>query len=169
MNRTDSTASEQIQETLAQRARESTSQRRAPGATIIEADTPIGHVSASIEDSDRLGVLAGPVTARRTDGKTGSVGAQAREAVRRLNYLQEPLTIVETEEARGRAIVRSEAPRSTRRGREYNEAVLQNGDAISIRRYRAEGGSRRKAVPSNLSRETLGRLADDLLEIVGKD
>jgi hypothetical protein len=168
MKPTPPPASRQLEEALDGKVREASAGTGPSPPCAIEAATAAGSVSVQVEDADRLGILAGPVTARRAAG-TGSVAAQAREAARRLNYLQEPLTVVESEGKRARAILRSETPRQAGGGREYNEAVLQGGDSITIRRYRAESGSRRKAIPSNLSRETLGRLADDLIDILQKD
>ena len=92
-------------------------------------------------------------------GSPASVPAQAAETVRRINYLQEPFAVVETEDRRGRGILRSAMPRQVQGGREYNEAVLEGGESITVRRYRAETGSRRRQVPSNLSRETLAGAA----------
>ena len=160
-------ASDQINQALAEKIR--TAAGRPVGKTSIEATTPAGDVTVVVEDADRLGLLAGPVAARREGGRPASVGAQAQEAVRQLDYLQEPLAVIESEERKGRAILRSALPRTAGGGREYNEAVLDGGSAITIRRYRAEQGSRRRPVPSNLSRETLGRLADDLLDILNED
>ena len=166
MRSTDEKPSGKIAETLNEKVRQAASSGRAFSGT-IEATTPSGKVSIGIEDADRLGVLAGPITMTRPEGSPANVPAQASEAVRRLNYLQEPLAVIESEDRRGRAILRSAAPRQTQSGgREYNEAVLDGGGSISIRRYRAEPGARRKGVPTNLSRETLGRLADDLSDIL---
>jgi len=162
----DEKPSQKIADTLDEKVRQASSSGRSFAGT-IEATSPSGKISVGIEDADRLGVLVGPITASRPEGSPANVGAQAAEAVRRLNYLQEPLAVIESEDRRGRAILRSAAPRTTSSGgREYNEAILDGGDSISIRRYRSEPGARRKGVPTNLSRETLGRLADDLSDIL---
>ena len=163
-------ASDQINQALAEKIKAASVDGRCVGKTSVDASTSDGRVSVGIDDADRLGVLAGPISAQRPGGaRPAAVKAQAEEAVRKIGYLQEPLTIVETEARRGRAILRSAEPRQTGTGREYNEAVLDGGDSISIRRYRADQGSRRRSVPSNLSRETLGRLADDLTDILKQE
>src|SRR5712691_5950305 len=155
MKTADQKASDQINQALADKIRQASAEGRSVGKTVVEAVTPSGRVSVVVEDADRLGVLAGQVNARNDGGSAASVPAQAREAVRRLNYLQEPLAIIETEDRKGgRAILRSAAPRPTGSGGEYNEAVVDGGRSISIRRFRTETGSRRRTVPSNLSRET---------------
>ena len=167
MKASDTKPSTKIGEALDEKIRQAPAGR--PFSGTVEAATPSGKVSVVVEDADRLGVLAGPITATRPEGSPANVPAQAAEAVRRLTYLQEPLAVIESEDRRGRAIVRSAAPRTTSSGgREYNEAILDGGGSISIRRFRAESGSRRKAVPSNLSRDTLGRLTDDLVDILDK-
>jgi hypothetical protein len=168
MSGTQQAVSTKLGEALDDTVRSAAREGKPPKPVTIEASAEGGAVSVGVEDADRLGALVGPVSARRTDGTSGNVGQQAEEAVRRLSYLQEPLAIIESEGKRARAILRSAVPRQTESGREYNEAVLQGGDSISIRRYRTDSGSRRKTVPSNVSRETLGRLADDLVEILKK-
>jgi len=168
MKTSDAKPSSQIGEALEEKIRQAAGSGRSFSGT-IEAATPAGRVSVGIDDADRLGVLAGPITATRPEGSPANVPAQAAEAVRRLTYLQEPLAVIESEDRRGRAILRSAAPRQTSSGgREYNEAILDGGGSISIRRFRAESGARRRAVPSNLSRDTLGRLTDDLVDILEK-
>ena len=168
MKTTDPKPSTWITEALDAKIRQASGSRRSFAGT-VEAVTPAGRVTVVVEDADRLGVLAGPVTATRPEGSPANVPAQAAEAVRRLTYLQEPLAVIESEDRRGRAILRSAAPRpADGGGREYNEAILDGGGSVSIRRYRAESGSRRKSVPSNLSRDTLGRLSDDLVDILDK-
>jgi hypothetical protein len=169
MKPTGQKPSDQINEALAEKIRAARADGRSVGKTSVEAATPSGKVTVVVEDADRLGVLAGPVTARKEDGRPSSVKSQAQETTRKITYLQEPLAIIETEEQRGRAILRSAEPRQTGGAREYNEAILEGGDSISIHRYRSEPGKRRRAIPSNLSRETLGRLADDLPEILDKE
>lgn len=160
--------SDQLNQALADKIRQASG--RSVGKTVVEASTTEGRVTVVVEDADRLGVLAGPITAQRQGGgRPASVPTQATEAVRRLNYLQEPLAVIESEDRRARAILRSAVPRQTGGGREYNEAILDGDGSISIRRFRADSGGRRRATPSNLSRETLGRLADDLLDILDKD
>lgn len=168
MKANDPKPSQTIGEALDEKVRQASGTGRSFSGT-VEAHTRGGKVSVVVEDADRLGVLAGPVTATRPDGSPANVPEQAAEAVRRLTYLQEPLAVIESEDRRGRAILRSAAPRPAQAGgREYNEAILDGGGSISIRRYRAESGSRRKAVPANLSRDTLGRLTDDLVDILDK-
>src|SRR5262249_55052213 len=168
MSTSDIKPSTKIVEALDEKVRQASGSGRSFSGT-LEATTPAGKVNVGIEDADRLGVLAGPVTATRPEGSPANVPAQAAQALRRLPYLQEPLAGSQSEDRRGRAILRSAAPRSTSGGgREYNEAILDGGDSISIRRFRSEPGSRRKAVPSNLSRDALGRLTDDLVDILEK-
>lgn len=154
-----------LDEKLRQAARDG----RRVGRATIEATTPTTRSTIVVEDADRLGVLAGSVSVQRTNRVGGAVARKAESLVRRITYLQEPLAVIEAEDRRGRAIVRSASPRPASGAREYNEAVIDEGNSITIRRFRAESGSRRRQVGSNLSRETLGRLADDLAEIVSQD
>jgi hypothetical protein len=158
--------SSQIDKALDGKIRDAAREGRSVGKTTIEAQTGSGRTTVVVDDADKYGVLAGPVSSETPGGKPSAVPAQAAEAVKKINYLQEPLAVIETEDRRGRGILRSATPRQVEGGREYNEAILDGGGSITIRRFRAESGSRRRQVPSNLSRETLGRLVDDLGEIL---
>ena len=162
----DPKPSAQIDAILDGKLREEAREGRPVPRTTVESKTPAGSVTVVVEEADRLGVLAGSIGAQRRGGRPSDVAAQAQDAVRRLNYLQEPLAVIESEARRARTILRSAAPRKVEGGREYNEAVLDGGGSITIRRFRAEPGARRRQVPSNISRETLGRLADDLSDIL---
>lgn len=166
MDQTAARPSSQIDTILNDRIREAAAEGRAVGKTTLEAASGSSKATVVVEDADRFGVLAGSVAAERPGGGPSSVPRQAAEAVRRINYLQEPLAVIETEDRRGRGILRSATPREVEGGREYNEAVLDGGGSITIKRFRAETGSRRRQVPSNLSRETLGRLVDDVTDIL---
>lgn len=134
---------------------------RPVGGMTVEADLPDGRSRVVVEDAERLGVLASSVEVERAGGAASSVTEQANEVARRLIYLSEPMAVIETDAKRGRGVVRSSSLRPSAEGPEYNEAILEGGGSIRIRRYRVEGRSRRR-VASNLSRETLGRLVDDL-------
>jgi hypothetical protein len=161
--------SAKLDKLLDEKLREAAREGRPLGKLTIEATSPSGSVSVTAEDADRLGVLVDSVNARAAGGRPQDVPAQAGKAGRKLNYLQEPLAVVETDARRGRGILRSAEPREVEKGREYNEAVLEGGDSISIHRYRVEPGSRRRPVPSNISRDTLRRLVDDLTDILEPD
>jgi len=166
MDRHKRKVSAKLDRLLDENLREAAREGRPVGKFTVEATSPSGRVSVTAEDADRLGILVGSVDARAAGGRPQDIPAQAEKARRRLNYLQEPLAVVETDARRGRGILRSDEPREVEKGREYNEAVLEGGDSISIHRYRVEPGLRRRPVPSNLSRDTLRRLVDDLTDIL---
>ena len=54
-------------------------------------------------------------------------------------------------------------------GCEKEIAVPKLEGCVTCQGTGAEPGTKRRPVPSNLSRDTLGRLADDLIAILGKD
>src|SRR2546430_1056461 len=120
----DPRPSAQIDATLDAKLGEAAREGRPLGRTTVEAETPSGSVTIVVEEAERLGVLAGSIGANRAGGVPADIPAQAEDLVRRLNYLQEPLAVIESEARRARTILRSAAPRKVEGGREYNEAVL---------------------------------------------
>src|SRR5213593_3992839 len=98
MDTNDPKPSTQINGILDGKLREASRESRPFGRTTIEATVPSGKVTVIVEDAERFGVMAGSVGAERQGGKPGDVPAQAEDAVRRLNYLQEPLAIIETDD-----------------------------------------------------------------------
>ena len=158
--------SRQIDKILDAKVRGADRGGRPLGRTTVAVRTPSGTATVVVDDADRLGVQASSVGLQQAGGSPSDVSRQAQEAVRRLTYLQEPLAVIETDAHRGRSILRSSTPRKTDGGPEYNEAVLDGGESITIKRFRAEPGARRRQVPSNLSRDTLRRIVDDLGDIL---
>jgi hypothetical protein len=116
-------------------------------------------------DSDRLGIMVIAVT---FTGLAGSIqAADLREQLLHLtetvDYLSEPLQLVEHDPARTGALLRSAEVRQVGPDREYFEMrVERNRDTVFSRLRQPPGGSDRTQVPFLLARETLARLVDDL-------
>lgn len=116
-------------------------------------------------DSDRLGIM---VIAVEFDSLSGAIPAAAlRERLLRLteriDYLSEPLQLVEHDPARTGALLRSAEVRQVGSDREYFEMrVEMNRDTAFSRLRQPPGGSDRTQVPFLMTRETLARLVDDL-------
>lgn len=84
----------------------------------------------------------------------------------RVQYLPERLEALEVDAASGRGILRTR--RSQVRNQEYYEVDVQGGDRVDVHRYRfnREAGKRER-VGDNLGHRVIGRLVDDLVDVVG--
>jgi hypothetical protein len=92
---------------------------------------------------------------------------QAREIEQRIFYLLENLRLVELDETKGIAQIRSTAPHRKGDEKFYYEILLQNGDKVTFTRYRQpQQAEKRDIVPSHLTQETFERLIDDLAAVL---
>jgi hypothetical protein len=121
-----------------------------------------------VSDADRLGVLLDEAElTREGPAEPGDLERQARGLRDELRSLGERMALLEIEEARGRAILRSADPLLLPEAIEYDEAELEGGRRVALRRYRFDRPSgERRAVPANLGATALPRLARELLEAV---
>ena len=84
-----------------------------------------------------------------------------------LSYLLEPIRLVETDGEQGVAQLRSDPPsQDEQRGRSYYELVARRGGSLRLSRFRKLPGQPRQAVPAQVTREVLLRLAADLISAV---
>ena len=86
----------------------------------------------------------------------------------RVTYLMEPLVVLEVDAEGGEAELRSQTPSSRDQARTYYEIQLHRAGLLHLRRMAYDPAERRRqAVPCQLTREALDRLADDLVATVG--
>jgi hypothetical protein len=103
-------------------------------------------------------------------GRTGVVPAGltlrswAEQAAKRVTGLLEPLAVYEIDDARGEAILRSQAPTQRAGHLGYYEVLLRGTASAMLRRYSArhQPGSHRQQVAFALTHEALAKVADDL-------
>ncbi len=90
---------------------------------------------------------------------------KAENAATRATGLLEPLKLVELDEMRSEALLRSETP--TKRGSAlgYYEVLMGGGQKIAIRRYanNPEKSQRREQIAFALTHEAVAKLVDDLV------
>lgn len=89
------------------------------------------------------------------------------ELAKRITYLLESLSPLETDEEAGQLLMRSTSPQQLPAGRQYYECILAgvaNG-TVSFRRFEAtKGQTGRTPVDMVLTRDVLGRLVFDLVD-----
>ncbi len=98
---------------------------------------------------DSLGCLLWELTLTRIDAPpvTNEVlRQQASAAADRVTGLMEPLRLIEVDELRGEALLRSEAPARKSAALAYYEALLSGGRQIVLRRY--QHGHMKKPPPA---------------------
>lgn len=91
----------------------------------------------------------------------------ADELAKRITYLLESLSPLETDEEAGELLMRSSSPQQLPAGRQYYECVLAgvaNGTVSFCRYESTKGQAGRTRVDMILTREVLGRLVFDLVD-----
>jgi len=137
--------------------------------TLIVADEGAGWTAAiSADRSDALGCRVWEMTLRRglpaAADDVAALHSWAERVTEQVKGLHEPLKVVEVDDTRGQALLRSQEP--ARRGGQlfYFEVILSGVRAAELRRYRAafNGEARREQIAFVLTHETLARLSADL-------
>ncbi len=131
------------------------------GGAILVGDRDI-EVRLRLADWDRLGCLLERLELSHARGLPLQIAPAAIADM--ITYLGETLRVIETEEARGRALLRSARP-TVRGGKpEYFEVILDPTPGLTLSRhaYDSERGER-VAIPAPLTRQALERLVEDLL------
>ncbi|HMO36716.1 MAG TPA: hypothetical protein PKA06_11795 [Gemmatales bacterium] len=112
---------------------------------------------------DRLSLEASllRVTPEKVPAET--LRERATLLAQRVTGLMEKLTVLEVDEARGEALLRSDVPAAQDTQRRYYELLLQRNGTATPHRY--EGStlqSARKAIPFSITREAMAKLISDL-------
>lgn len=81
----------------------------------------------------------------------------------KVRYLGEPLSVSEVDSDAGTAIVRSVRVRATPDGGRFEQVVVRRGDVTLTGQHVAPDGGRHPA-PLVVTRDTLGRVIDDLVD-----
>jgi hypothetical protein len=137
--------------------------------TLVLPDDGSGWQSAVTTDHhDAVGCLVWEIEAsRKAPPGNDSLEGWAHRAAMRVTSLLERLKVVEVDQQRNEALLRSETPGVPARsesGSSYYEIVLQGTQRASVRRFRGpKSRNRREQVAFALTNEMLARLLADLL------
>jgi hypothetical protein len=131
------------------------------------SDEQSGWMAAvSADRCDSMGCMVWELTLTRktTAPATATLKGWAERAVKRVNCLMEPLKVVEVDQDRDEAVLRSQAPAQRGEHVLYYEVLLRGNSAATIRRYQASHvpGKHRQQVAFALTHEALAKLAADL-------
>jgi len=142
-----------------------------PGREITHQDEASGWtVAVTAEQADALSCRLRDLTVRPTvpgpalDAKALRQKAEAIAA--NVTGLMEPLRLVECDDTRREAILRSDEPAQRGGKRSHYEVRVDGQRTATLRRYQAdqEPAAKRVQTPFTLTQEVLGHLVDDLAQ-----
>jgi hypothetical protein len=116
-------------------------------------------VEADSAQGGAIGIQADALRFKHQEATPRDAATTAGELAERINYLLEPLAVIEKD--RRRAMLRSEIPSDDRGNGDYYEMWVER-DGLSIERYHGEPGQRREPRPVSLTWEQADRLAHDV-------
>lgn len=131
------------------------------------------HLKLEIQDTDKYGFLVRSIALRKESPVPASANLktllthQAAELEKRLTYLLEHFRLLELDESKQTAQVRSHVPYRQDGTIHYYEVLLSEGDALTFARYR-NGGARgqREVEPAYITKEALMRLVSDFAGVL---
>ncbi len=124
-------------------------------------------VRVKMSEADRPGCLLETLELKNTSGPFCLDPIRIEKEV---NYLTEPLKIVELKKYQGRAILRSFPPRTENGTVSFFEMVIDRTDGLSLGRLAYERNlGTRSPTPALLTRDTLERLLADLMSLASNN
>ncbi|HJN11369.1 MAG: hypothetical protein QGG09_13350 [Pirellulaceae bacterium] len=145
-------------------------QQHRGGPCRLALDTPVGELTAQLEMIDQLACtfsllrLQADKLAAATIDELAVVAAGLSS---QLSYLLESISPVEIDRDMCVVQMRSNPPEQGDQGTFYYELVVRLG-AIDLCRYQKSPSNVRQTVPATVTREVLGRLAEDFVAAVAK-
>jgi len=120
-------------------------------------------VSLTAEKVDTLACQLREVRVTRTNAPEGPLQERAAALAARVTGLLEPLRLLEVDDERGAALLRSESPAKHGTDLRYYEVTLKRDGSASVTRYQSSrGASKRQQTPFALTHEGLTKLVRDL-------
>ncbi|HTU17929.1 MAG TPA: hypothetical protein VMG10_07675 [Gemmataceae bacterium] len=136
--------------------------------TLAVGDTAGGwRAAVTAEHVDVVGCRLWELTLRRTtEASAVELPAHAQQVCERATGLLEPLCVVEVDDPRQMALLRSEQPGQRGDERFYYEVLLDGNGGATVRRYQTPhaGEPRRQQVGFTLTHEALAKLVRDLIQ-----
>jgi hypothetical protein len=130
----------------------------------LQLAVPGGHIRCDLESLDSIGCsLAQIQWAPLKPHTPAELKAIADWLCGQVQYLLEPLAVIETDPDGAHLQIRSYPPTQLPQATSYYEALVSSS-GITLRRYSAPPGTPRQAIPMQVTRETLARLVTDLAD-----
>lgn len=142
-----------------------------PRAGIIAAEDAGHRLALDVEQNAAVGVSCRRLsfeTSARPIWTAAELKAWGDRIAARVTYLMEPLVVVEADADAAQVALRSQKPTARGESRGYYEVRLGGSGTLQMERMVFdEADRRRRSATFQLTRETLERLADDLVASVG--
>jgi len=139
------------------------------GRGLLQVDGTDGRVEADLLAVDAIGCsfqTLGYSTAKLANAALDELKEISQSLTAKLTYLLEPIGLVEADADRCSIQLRSSPPQKGDDGTSYYELMVRRGGDITLSRYCKKSGQLRLIVPAQVTREVLGRLADDFVAAV---
>ncbi len=140
------------------------------GRGLLQVQTADGSVEADLVAVDAIGCsfqTLGYTTDRLAHATLEQLKEISQSLIARLTYLLEPIGLVEADADRCSVQLRSSPPQKGDDGTSYYELMVRKGGDVTLSRYSKKPGQLRQIIPAHVTREVLGRLADDFIAVVG--
>ncbi len=106
-------------------------------------------------------------TAALAGASTADLQRISDDLSKRLTYLLEPISPIETDVDGCVVQMRSNPPQQDDDGTQYYELLVRRGGSLSLRRWKKEPATgSRAAIDANVTREVFGRLIADMAAVV---
>jgi len=139
------------------------------GRGLLQVDCEIGRIEADLVAVDGIGCsfqTLGLSTGKLASASLDELKAISETLTGKLTYLLEPIGLVEADAYRCSIQLRSNPPKKGEDETSYYELMVRRGGDITLSRYSKKTGQLRQIIPANVTREVLGRLADDFIAAV---
>ncbi len=139
------------------------------GRGLLQVDCEVGRVEADLVAVDGIGCsfqTLGLSTSKLAGAGLDELKEISQKLTEKLTYLLEPIGLVEADADRCSIQLRSSPPQKGEDATSYYELMVRRGGDITLSRYSKRSGQLRQIVPANVTREVLGRLADDFIGAV---
>jgi len=139
------------------------------GRGLLQADADAGRIEADLVAVDAIG-CSFQTLAYSTDKLAGvdleRLRSISETLTAKLTYLLEPIGLIEADTDRCSVQLRSNPPQKGEDETSYYELMVRRGGDITLSRYSKKAGQLRQIVPAHVTREVLGRLADDFIAAI---
>lgn len=139
------------------------------GRGLLQVDCEIGRIEADLVAVDAIGCsfqTLGLTTGKLANASLDELKAISETLTGKLTYLLEPIGLVEADADRCSIQLRSNPPKKGEDETSYYELMVRRGGDITLSRYSKKTGQLRQIIPANVTREVLGRLADDFVAAI---
>lgn len=122
-------------------------------------------VEMDVHQLDRLSIELSMIRVTPEKSATFKLGERATLLAGKVTGLMETLNVIEIDDSRGEALLRSDVPLAEDTKRLYYELLVQQNGTTTLHRYQGSMvKTSRQEIPFSLTREALAKLIQDVAE-----